>query len=392
MDLLLKNGTWYDQEKKRSGDIRIGKGVILEIGTNLINKKKERTLNLNDHYLYPGLMNAHDHLEFNLYPKLGKPPYQNYVNWAKDIYHPEKTPVREIQQVPLGDRLLWGACKNVISGVTTVLHHNPYYRRFFNKKFPVKVFKDYHWANSLEFEKDIEKAYAKNKKDRFVIHAAEGIDEQSFREVDILEKRDMIQSNTILVHGIALTDAQINKLSAVGASIVWCPASNFYLFHQTAPVGKLKKKVLLALGTDSTLTGSSTLFDEMRTAYSTGLVSFVEIFNMVTSSLLGFQGLIVEGASADLLILPSKYDDYFENLVYASPGDVAGVIADGDPKYTDTSTAQCLETGEPNVLIGDSPKWICCDIKKLRRRVEKIVGNFILSQNPLWNLVREFGN
>ena len=44
------------------------------------------------HVMMPGLINAHDHLEFNLYPRLGRGPYPNAGAWARDIYHPERSP------------------------------------------------------------------------------------------------------------------------------------------------------------------------------------------------------------------------------------------------------------------------------------------------------------
>ena len=48
----------------------------------------------------PGLINAHDHLEFNLFPRLGRGPYPNAGEWARDIYHPDRSPIREQLRVP----------------------------------------------------------------------------------------------------------------------------------------------------------------------------------------------------------------------------------------------------------------------------------------------------
>jgi hypothetical protein len=80
-----------------------------------------------------------DHLEFNLFPRLGRGPYPNAGEWARDIYHPDRSPIREQLRVPKTVRLWWGALKNLLSGVTTVCHHNPYEREVFGAAFRCTV-------------------------------------------------------------------------------------------------------------------------------------------------------------------------------------------------------------------------------------------------------------
>src|SRR6185437_13795447 len=65
--------------------------------------------------LLPGLTNAHDHLEFNLFPQLGHGCYTNAGDWAADIYRPSQSPVREHLAVPKPVRLYWGGLRNLLS-------------------------------------------------------------------------------------------------------------------------------------------------------------------------------------------------------------------------------------------------------------------------------------
>ncbi len=87
-------------------------------------------LNLEGLTVFPGHINAHDHLEFALFPRLGHGPYPNATAWSRDIYHPDQSPLAEHLRVPKQVRLLWGGLRNLIAGVTTVCHHNPYEAAF----------------------------------------------------------------------------------------------------------------------------------------------------------------------------------------------------------------------------------------------------------------------
>ncbi len=141
-------------------------------------------LNLDGYLLLPGLINAHDHLEFGLYPNLGAGPYENSLRWAESIQKEERATIEAHQSVPRDVRLWWGAIRNLLCGVTTVCHHNALHPELLAEDFPVRVVSDYGWAHSLAIDSQVEAKFKATAKDTpFIVHACEGVDETSRAEL-----------------------------------------------------------------------------------------------------------------------------------------------------------------------------------------------------------------
>lgn len=354
MDLLVKNVTWLDAAQKPvAGDIRISGDTIVDAGAGLAPKKKEQVADFSGHFLYAGLINAHDHLEMNLYPRLGTPPYDNYTGWSKDIYKPAESPLKEIEKTGITQRLMWGGFKNLASGVTTVVHHNPWHRILEKRSFPVIVPR-VNWAHSLAFEKKLPERV--DVRTPFVIHAAEGVDDFAKNEIYKLDELGLLRKNTVIVHGLS---ADIGLLNARGASLVWCPSSNLYMFNRTLDARQLKDRVDVALGTDSTLTGSPTLLDEMRRAVGTGYATPGDVIRMTGVTAARIFGL------PEPLIRPGNKADFFitqmADLLSVYPKDIRMIVVRGEVKLVQTGS--------------------------LRSYFEEKVGRQILERNPLWHIL-----
>jgi cytosine/adenosine deaminase-related metal-dependent hydrolase len=210
--------------------------------------------------ILPGLINAHDHLQFSLFPRLGNGPYANAGEWARDIYHPDKDPVMRHLKVPKGLRLIWGGLRNLVSGVTTVSHHDAY-DPVFDADFPVRVVKQYGWAHSLEFGKDIRASYdATPEGAPFLIHLGEGTDRCAGEEIFRLNELGALGPKTVLVHAVGLTPGGWELVRKAGASVIWCPRSNLFTLGRTL---QPEPGVPLALGTDSSITTEGDLLDEL---------------------------------------------------------------------------------------------------------------------------------
>src|SRR3954471_8935331 len=88
--------------------------------------------------LRPVLINAHDHLYLNHYPRLGAPPYGDMYEWGRDIHDRFAAEVARGSALPREDALRYGALKNLIAGVTTVVHHDRWHSTL-DQDFPLRM-------------------------------------------------------------------------------------------------------------------------------------------------------------------------------------------------------------------------------------------------------------
>ena len=215
----------------------------------------------------PGLINAHDHLEFNLYPRLGRGPYPNSKAWAEDVYAPHRDPIRQQLQVPKSVRLVWGGIKNLLSGVTTVCHHNRRDDPTLDDHFPVRVIKRFGWAHSLDFSPDVrERFLATPKSWPFILHLGEATDAHGVEEIFKLHEMGALDNRTILVHAVALDSKGLALAKTCGGSLIWCPSSNLFMLGKTLEARVLRSRLPIALGSDSAVTAEGDLLDELRVA------------------------------------------------------------------------------------------------------------------------------
>ena len=229
-------------------------------------------LDLDGLQVLPGLINAHDHLEFALFPRLGERHYANATEWARDIYRPDQSPVRELLEVPKPLRLLWGGLRNLASGATTVCHHNPY-ESIFDDDFPVRVVRHYGWAHSLAFEPNVHECFKATPPGApFLIHAGEGTDNDAAEEIFKLHALGVLRERTVLIHAVGFRADGWELIRKTGAGVVWCPRSNLFTLGQTISPEVVASGIPMALGTDSPLTAEGDLLDEIRAAsgYSGG--------------------------------------------------------------------------------------------------------------------------
>ncbi len=347
------------------------------------------TVRLDGYLLLPGLINAHDHLDFALFPHLGRGPYRNATAWARDIYRPDESPVREHLRVPRGVRLSWGALRNLFAGVTTVCHHDPAHR-IFRQRFPVRVMGRFRWAHSLAFGPSVTARHRRTPKDApFILHLGEAVDGEGRREIFELDRLGALDDRTVLVHAVALDRRGWELVRQKRASVVWCPSSNLFLLGRTLAPEVLRSGIPVALATDSPLTAAGDLLDELRLARRITGLGPEQLYEMVTRAaarvlrLSGGEGTIAEGASADLCAFPDSGMSPAELLLNPDTRAPSMVIVSGEIKLVEPALAErCpapVRRGlQPLALEGRPQRLVRADVRRLYRQATAALGEPLL--------------
>jgi cytosine/adenosine deaminase-related metal-dependent hydrolase len=338
----------------------------------------DTVMDLQGDRILPGLINAHDHLQLNSLPDHETPKfYRHASDWIAEVDARRRTdPLFEAgASVARDERLLFGGIKNLLSGVTTVAHHDPLYPFLTQAGFPISVVRDYGWSHSLyiDGERSVVESYRATPAGwPWIVHAAEGQDVAAAVEFDRLDALGCLGSNTLLVHGIMLDQAQRARLVAAGGALIWCPSSNIRLFGKTAQVADLVSHHRVAIGTDSRLSGSRDVLDELRLAATVGGLDEEALEGLVThisATLLSLpdRGSLQPGLRADLLVLPAE-----TRLADTTRSAVRLVMIDGLARYgdaeyvmrmrasADTEWAHVEVDGVPKILDGDVFKLLAC--------------------------------
>ncbi|OQY38862.1 MAG: hypothetical protein B6226_02985 [Candidatus Cloacimonetes bacterium 4572_65] len=309
--------------------------------------------------VYPAMINSHDHLVGNWYPPaISEKKYVNSHLWVEDMKGHDTYKDRNKFWINDGTFVFstkksqtlcnLGVYKNIFGGSTVVQDHAPNQDDSYYNSFPIKVLKEYRQCHSLPMgnwwggktaEEELELSRGKVP---FIVHLGEGTDDITGSEFGDLISRDLLKENTILIHGVALKDNDIDVISKNGATVCWCPKSNENLLGAHMNIEScLKHGARVVIGTDSTLSGSINLFKELQFIKSTfPNIAPQEVFKMVTSNAAEALKLpnsygTLEHSQGEMLILDSINEDPFENLMQADSINVKLLLHHNKPIFGD---------------------------------------------------------
>ena len=336
------------------------------------------TLDLRGYLVYPALVNAHDHLHLNAIPPLpDQPPFANSYDWMSAFQPWFQVPaVKAALRVPLATRFWQGGLKNLLCGATTVAHHDPWDATLDQVDFPVRLLKQFGWSHSLglapgawndderptalsPYGPPVPESYHATPHDQpWIIHLAEGTDRVAARELQRLIALGCLGSNSVLVHGVGLSNDDLSHVIERGASVVWCPASNGRILGRTLVPRRLFDAGRLALGSDSRISGAYDLLDELRAAAEAPESDLTprELLRLATSDSahvlrMNDVGSLEAGMRAVLLVAPDNGGDPYEQFLALRRSDLAAIFRDGQLAIADATLSEWFAQSEIETVV-----------------------------------------
>lgn len=376
-------------QESEHGSIQITGGRISHILSRSplspITKSGCTEIDLNGFLVMPGFINAHDHLEFALFPQLANLTYRNYVDWGEDIHQKFQDVIAKHKALPKDLRLWWGGIRNLLCGATTVSHHDPLWPELRRKDFPVRVIQEYGWAHSLALGGDLRAARAATPEGRpFIVHACEGVDELARKELWDLDRLGLLDARAVLVHGLAIDAEGVELMRSRGASLIVCPSSNNFLFGELPDMALLGGIENVALGNDSPLTAEGDLLDEIRFAIHSCDIEPSTAYRMVTEApaatlrLKDGEGTISVSGAGDLFAVRDTEQDAADRLRTISMIDVEFVMIEGCVQLASETILQRLplpaKQGLEPLWIDGIVRWLRAPVAELLRKTEEALG------------------
>ena len=311
---------------------------IMGIGTDQVQHSSDPLqIQFTDAIAIPGLINSHDHLDFNGFAVLVNRTYDNYTEWGKNINEAHKEYIREILRIPKKLRSAWGMYKNLLAGVTTVVNHGS---RLDVENPLIDIFQETQNLHSVEFEKNWKWKLNNpiHLRQDCVIHAGEGTSKRSADEIDTLIKYNLLGRKLIGVHGVSMNPEQARHFKA----LVWCPESNRILLDHHARIHDLKTSTTIVFGSDSTLTGSWNIRKHLRLARTLQQVTDDELLEMITETPAKLwnlnKGKLQPKKDADIVVLKMKHtSSRIGDLFRANPEDILLIVHKGQIRLFDKS-------------------------------------------------------
>ena len=345
-------------------DVAIADGYVVVAGPTILSVDSAKPAGImiieTDGIILPGLIDLHGHPEYNIFAAWEPPKlYTNRSRWraSKEYAAVVKDPLAVLKGAPTLERTLtrYAEARALTSGTTSIQGTNGKFSSIEEalvRNVDRRIFGQHKARSIVDLDRTtpadmatLRKQITSGAVDSLYIHLAEGTDDVSRKEFDALVAGNLLTPATIVIHGTALTTAQLDQVAAAGSKLVWSPQSNLRLYGQTTLAGEaIARGVTVGLGADWLPSGSPSLLAEHKVARQALVeqghpATAQQLVRMITSvaariaSLDDKLGLLAAGRPADILVLAARHPDPWESVVASMPGDIELVTIGGDLAY-----------------------------------------------------------
>ena len=340
--------------------------------------------------LSPGLVDAHNHLQYNSLPpwQVG-PEFEDRYEWqGDDRYDDFKAAFNEIKDTYKCEIMKWAEARELIHGTTAAVGSSgdddciDALVRNLDEGSQASGLESYdidYSASNVSDNLDASDGssttsqLASGSLDAALYHVAEGKDGSVRDEVDHMFDIGMVGPGQYYVHSSDATTSQLAQMAADGTGLIWSPRSNLALYGTTTPVEIADKLgVPWAIGTDWTPSGSMAPIGELTCAAewlaSKGSpISDVSLWEKSTTDAAravgadGVLGQLVAGMQADISVFGWDRTPY-RAIITAEAADVRLVVVGGQARYGlseyVTALSDTADWCEPLDVCGES-RSIC---------------------------------
>lgn len=384
-EAIVVYGTILGESVYVGGAVRVEDGEITCVGCDC-DEDGARIVTCGDAVVSPGLINAHDHITFDENPPMAPSDvrYEHRHDWRFG-----GDPITAPSNEHGVDGVRWTEVRQLLAGTTAILgsgfapglvrnldsgpNIGDGLRSVFADTFPLGDSSGgYRPSCGWRYGSDAFQLQGRV----YVPHVAEGINDRAAEEFACMSRpdggvRDYLTSNASFVQGIALTAMDYARMAEDGAGLIWSPRTSLSLFGHTALVPVLHRLGgRVALGTDWTVTGSSSVLRELACAAEIneqgwqGYFSDEALWRMVTADAAAVLhqprlGVLAVGMLADIAVFRAESGQTHDAVVRAVPGDVALVMRTGTPLFGDADVVAGLGVSCDAIDVCERPSMLC---------------------------------
>ena len=341
--------------------------------------------------IYPGLIDSHNHMHYNHIPLWdfevhtsqkseeggysnrnqwkNNPNYKRDISWMKTFVHTssmwdmsnQQMKYAEVMAVAGGVTAVQGAPTSNFDAWDSMLSRNIELYNFGEDGIHTKV-------TTLESDYEgnhIKSGNSSGSLNAWYLHLAEGVDEESRAEFDVLVANNLLVGELVLIHGTALGPAEFQLMGQAGTDLAWSPLSNLLLYGDTTDVVAADQAgVRISLAPDWGPSGSKNVLHELKVAdlwNTNNLNSYFSDYDLATmvtkNPALGNNwddsvGTINAGLYADLVVMDTFHEDPYRNLIEAIDADVRLTVVNGQPVFGDIDLMSTLKGDDWEIIEG----------------------------------------